>query len=238
MHVFKRGEKIVPVDYHIHTTYSDGQSSIESYIIRAKELGLKEIAITDHIWRTSEWVDDYVNEIRELSEKHNFKVHAGLEAKAIDLDGNVDISKSDRKKVDFVMGVVHRRLPDEDSIFKDLFNLNPLKIQEIEVILIKRMILKGVDIIGHPMRTFYKFKQKCSIDFDLKPEFICKIADYAAKMGAILEWNIKLPGSLKILNFYLEKGSLFTIGTDSHSCEDLGSVNYAKINEVVSRWRG
>lgn len=59
---FKTGDKMMPVDYHIHTNYSDGRDSVEKYILEAKKKGLTEIAITDHIWRTSEWVDDYVNE--------------------------------------------------------------------------------------------------------------------------------------------------------------------------------
>lgn len=36
------------IDYHIHTTYSDGTSSPTSIVKQAKELGYDEIAITDH----------------------------------------------------------------------------------------------------------------------------------------------------------------------------------------------
>ena len=36
------------VDYHIHTTYSDGASTPTQIIKQAKELQYDEIAITDH----------------------------------------------------------------------------------------------------------------------------------------------------------------------------------------------
>ena len=36
------------IDLHIHSNYSDGTFSIEEIISKAKELGLKQIAITDH----------------------------------------------------------------------------------------------------------------------------------------------------------------------------------------------
>ncbi len=235
MHVFTRGERIVPVDYHIHTTYSDGKSSIEEYILRAKEIGLKEIAITDHVWRISDWVDDYVNEIKELSEKHEFKVHAGLEAKAVDLDGNIDVSSSDRKKVDFVMGVVHRMLPDESEI-NDLFNLEAAEIQQIEVELIERMISKGVDVVGHPMRVFYKYKNLRCLNCNPDIRFIERVAEFAANHDAILEWNAKLPDSIRTLKLYVNKGCAFTLGTDAHKCDELAKGDFSKVNKVVSRW--
>ena len=37
-------------DLHIHSSYSDGESSIDEIIQRAASLKLKTIAITDHFW--------------------------------------------------------------------------------------------------------------------------------------------------------------------------------------------
>ena len=35
-------------DYHTHTTYTHGKSTIEENVRQAENLGLKEIAITEH----------------------------------------------------------------------------------------------------------------------------------------------------------------------------------------------
>jgi histidinol phosphatase-like PHP family hydrolase len=37
-------------DLHIHTNYSDGESSVDEIVRRATSLGLKTIALTDHFW--------------------------------------------------------------------------------------------------------------------------------------------------------------------------------------------
>ena len=39
---------ILTGDYHTHTPYSHGKNSVDENVERAKELGLKQIAISDH----------------------------------------------------------------------------------------------------------------------------------------------------------------------------------------------
>ena len=39
---------ILTADYHTHTPYSHGKNTVEENVARAKEIGLKQIAITDH----------------------------------------------------------------------------------------------------------------------------------------------------------------------------------------------
>jgi histidinol-phosphatase (PHP family) len=40
---------IYGTDYHVHTTYSDGQRDPEAYIEAALKLGLREIGFSDHL---------------------------------------------------------------------------------------------------------------------------------------------------------------------------------------------
>ena len=39
---------MVFADLHVHTNHSDGTQEIETVLMKAKEIGLKAIAITDH----------------------------------------------------------------------------------------------------------------------------------------------------------------------------------------------
>jgi len=107
-------------DYHIHTTYSpDGQMSMETACLRAIELGLAEIAITDHIdmdWPNTaippfdvKMLDRYFEDLGKIKEKYkgsiNIKkgIEIGLQPHI--LEECTDIIQS--YPFDFVIASVH-----------------------------------------------------------------------------------------------------------------------------------
>lgn len=80
-----------PGDYHVHTTWSDGDGSVEDCIRQAVELGLPEIGITDHVspsagpdedwWVPLKRMDAYVGDVLAAAARHSdIRVLAGLEA--------------------------------------------------------------------------------------------------------------------------------------------------------------
>lgn len=233
MKTFSSNSEITKLNYHMHTNFTDGKNTIEEYVIKAKKIGLKEIAITDHVWRSSDWVDEYVQKIKMLRKKHSFKILVGLEAKVIDFEGHVDISDADKKKVDFIMGVVHRFVPEAKPPFNDLKNFSPVKMARIEKTLtLKIMRNPDVDVIGHPTRTFYKFcPDRTAYDFPEK--FLLEIVREAAKTDKPLEYNSKLLSKNTLLKLCLQEGARFTLGSDAHSTENLGDIEYGKIQEMI-----
>ncbi len=86
------GPALLPGDYHVHTTFSDGRNSVAECVDRAIELGLPEIGIADHfspvqptLWDSAgielERLDEYVREVREAAARHpEIRVLLGLEA--------------------------------------------------------------------------------------------------------------------------------------------------------------
>jgi histidinol-phosphatase (PHP family) len=82
----------LPGDYHVHTTYSDGEAGIAECVARAVALGLPEIGIADHLAgvEATPWdsatipharLDDYVDEVREAAARHSdITVLLGVEA--------------------------------------------------------------------------------------------------------------------------------------------------------------
>jgi len=60
-------------DLHVHTRFSDGLDTPEQVVVKAKKLGLKAIAITDHD------VIDGIPEALEAKKKHDLQVIPGLE---------------------------------------------------------------------------------------------------------------------------------------------------------------
>ena len=63
-------------DYHTHTYYSDGKSSLEDNVKSAINKGLKQLAITDHSFShiahgiTREKYDEQTIKINELKDKY------------------------------------------------------------------------------------------------------------------------------------------------------------------------
>ena len=97
------------IDLHMHTTYSDGKNTIEEMVQTAIEIGLKKIAITDHIWRNSNWFNYYYNEIIDLRKKYlQIKIMIGFEAKALSTNGEIDAIDYMCKNADIRIGAIHR----------------------------------------------------------------------------------------------------------------------------------
>ncbi len=240
MRTFCEGDQYLKVDHHMHSKYSDGKSTIEEYINEAKKLGIKEIAITDHVWRSSDWVDEYIKEIEELREKNDLKLLAGLEAKVVDEDGSVDVSKEDSEKVDFIMGVVHRYRPEASEPVDDSLNLDPEEAAATERNLtIKMLDNPNVDLIGHPSRTYYKFHYgKETPEFPDK--YFKDMISKANEVGKPLEYNARLPSRVrqKLLQLYLDSNLSFTLGSDSHECGKLQNMDHEFLRKKIEEVKG
>lgn len=239
LRTFTADADYVEVDYHMHTEFSDGDGSVRDYAERAEELGLEEIAITDHVWRSSDWVDDYVEEVRDVSEEVNVRMLAGLEAKVVDREGNVDVKKEDAGKVDFVMGVVHRYYPDEEEPYDDSLNFSPSEAAELERDLTLRLLENPVvDVVGHPSRTYYKFHYGESEE-DFPKEYFRDMIDKAVEVGKPLEYNARLPRRVRdtLLGMYLDSSVSFTVGSDSHTASRLDNLAHDRVRDAVEGTR-
>jgi len=236
LQVLNTGGTFTKADYHMHTHYSDGESSIEEYVAQAEALGLDEIAITDHVWRRTEWVPDYVADVREVAESTDLTVHVGLEAKVIDYDGHVDVTATDSDRVDFVMGVVHRYQPEEASPDDDLCNFDPAEAASRERGLTLALLDNDtVNVVGHPTRTYYKFFYGDKTEADYPVAALRDILAAAKDQQTPLEYNARLPPRIreKLLDLYVEHGVPFTLGSDSHQSGKLPNLDYSRIRRAI-----
>ena len=57
-------------DYHIHSNFNDHSPdnlSISNIIIQAEKIGLKKLAITEHVRKTSDWIPKYLDQSSKIS---------------------------------------------------------------------------------------------------------------------------------------------------------------------------
>ena len=122
------------VDFHIHTTASDGESTPTQIVKRAKELDYDIIAITDHD------NTDGIAEAKIAAEAVDIRMIPGIEIAVVTeedvglhmLGYNIDVE--DEKLKQFLAQMVERRKERNEQLFKVLQDMGyDISIEDIEV---------------------------------------------------------------------------------------------------------
>jgi DNA polymerase (family 10) len=162
-------------DLHMHTTLSDGRNSAEQMALRARELGLEYIAITDHSAShgfgnhvAPDALKAQIEEIRKLDERvDGIRVLIGTETN-IGTTGQPDYDDELLAQLDWVIGSVHTSFAIGSQAMTDRM------IAAIEHPLI--------DAIGHPTGRKISRRAPYAVDID-------RVIDAAARTGTMLEIN-------------------------------------------------
>lgn len=102
-----KNNKIIFDDCHIHTVITDGICTPEDIIEKSIKLGIENIAFTEHIRKVSTY-----NWFKFRDEILNFKskginIFVGIEAKVLNSEGELDVSRDVLESADIVLGSVH-----------------------------------------------------------------------------------------------------------------------------------
>lgn len=203
-------------DYHVHCNYNDHSASdltVKNIIARGEKIGLKVIALTEHVRRTSDWIPRYLAEIRAetaaatASSNELLKVIPGFEAKIL-RDGSIDCCEG-YSRDHFIVASFH-------TIFGD---------KRIWIEALKSAIQNpDVDVIGHlaPEPTF-----------DLNDEELSELASLIFSNHKIIELNAKYhrPPPRWLLKFK-EHQVRFHLGSDAHSLQEIG--NFSRISDLIA----
>ena len=234
------------MDYHMHSGYSaDGEMTIEEACQRAIELGLKEIAITDHIdidWPVPDIVfdipnlDEYIKEIedhkRRFKGRLNIKtgIEMGLQPHVLE-----DAAKIiHRYPFDFIIGSIHL-IGGMDPYQGDYYN-GKTKDEGYRLYYEETLNLirdfDDFDVLGHiGYIKRYSPLPYCKEDDLLHLDLIDEILKTIIKKGKGIEVNTSgyrhiserpMP-PLEIITRYRQLGgSILTIGSDAHDVDGIG----------------
>jgi HisJ family histidinol phosphate phosphatase len=210
------------MDNHLHTTYSDGEDSLRDMVQTAIKLQYSQITFTDHVRRDSPWVDDYLREITELQEEYKgiIKIYKGVEAKIIDLDGNIDFDNKYYDKIDFVLGALHR-IPIGAGQFIRSFEITNWDSKDVFFYLQKASfaVLENqlVDVLAHPFSL--------GVNQNICPlftyEFCTRLRLLSIKHSKYLEYNLSKYNKCVNQSFWEKPQFKVWIGSDSHSVKDM-----------------
>jgi len=201
-------------DFHMHTTYSDGDDTLEAMIAAAAARGYEYHAISDHSGGRGRFGMDpqavraQRHEIRTLSERYGIQTLCGSEVDILP-DGSLDYDDGVLAELDIVIGSVHSAVRQSRD--------------EMTARLIRACENPYVNIIGHP--TGRRFEGFPGYEFDYDAVFAA-----AARTGTAMEIDgqaarLDLPAALarKAKGF----GVTFSLDSDAHRTGDLGATQFA-----------
>ncbi|MCG3208943.1 MAG: DNA polymerase/3'-5' exonuclease PolX [Anaerolineae bacterium] len=217
-----RGELPTPLvtdqirgEVHCHSTWSDGQHSIEEMARAALARGYKYLAITDHSQSlgvanglTPERLRQQRRELDEVQARlPGIKLWQGTEME-IKADGSLDFADDVLAELDFVVASVHTGLrQDRDTLTRRMLNAinNP-----------------HVKLIGHPSGRLLPRRE--AGDFDMEAVFRA-----AAATGTALEINAA-PERLDLNDAHarraIELGVKLIINCDAHHTHDFDNLHF------------
>jgi putative hydrolase len=214
-------------EMHLHTNFTDGKPSIAQVIRRAEELGLAEIAFTEHVRANSDWFPRFANEIKKLAEASTVHVLIGAEVRITDFEGSLDISPTIREQCDIVLGSVHR-FPDKNGQRQAFADIPKDEFADIEYRLSLGLIQQGsADVLAHPGGMSSRYLG------DFPDELYLSLMAEANKSGMAVEINSSYINDFGRYLSLLEKTNPYvSIGSDAHLLNQLGECRN-KLKEIL-----
>ncbi len=223
--------KSIPLyDFHLHTNYSDGKNTIEEYAVKAVKQGYKAICFTDHVDFTTDWFQDYKQEILDANKKYkSLSMFCGIEVRAKDYNGKLNADPKILNEADVMVGVVHS-LPSKDG--KSIYNPQNLPIKEVFELEYRATmgLLKNplVDVLGHPMSNYEKYFGEFSEEYYVKIFQEAKKNDIAIELNPAYQRNFST-----FLKLALKINPLVSLGSNAHSVNDFGK-SVKRVKEFLS----
>ncbi len=229
---------ILTGDYHTHTPYSDGKSSIMENALAAKEKGLKEIAITDHGFNHLLFGlrRKNVKEVREQIEAAKIEtgvnVLMGMESNLVSIKGKIDMCETDYENFDILLFGIHEA--PRFKGFKDWYYL-----------MLRNTVAAHLN--HKPSKTVYKNTTKAFInavknnpvDILTHINFRCfcdveEVAKCCADYGTYMEINTKkYHVTAEELKIMADTGVRFLINSDAHTTSRIGDTVIAE--DIIAR---
>ena len=201
-------------DFHMHTTWSDGDDSLEAMIEAAASRGYEYHAISDHsqgrtrFGMSPEDVRRQREQIAALGRRFGIRT---LQASEVDVlpDGSLDYADEVLAELDLVIASVHSATRQSRD--------------EMTARLIRACENRYVTIIGHP--TGRRFESSPGYEFDYDAVFAA-----AARTGTALEIDgqaarLDLPAPLA--RKAKECGVTLSLDSDAHRTGDLAAIEFA-----------
>jgi histidinol-phosphatase (PHP family) len=226
------------IDYHVHTTFSDGLSDFSDYVEEAVKRNVDEIGFSDHIhFKKESWsmshtdLPAYVSKISSLKRTSPISVKTGLEVDFVPSKMANLMRVIEEFDFDYLLGSVHHVgswLIDSDREIEEWKRRDVDQVCQQYYVLVQDMARTGLfDIIGHlDLVKKFGFMPKNDLT-SLWRETI----EAVSKSKMCIEINtsgLRKPcrevyPSERLLRMCFDYGLPLTLGSDAHRPQDVGA---------------
>ncbi len=202
-------------DLHIHSIYSDGSCTVDEIARKAKEMGMKVIAIVDHSIEHRLGMDEgkarkRQGEIEEAIDMYNIKILSGVECGILP-EGEIALPNFD---FDLVVASIHDFLTVDEYYYR-----------------VKRCLERfgdKVDVIGHLHSEMFGIAGR---DYAKDAELI----DLLIETDTAIEINTThMAPPIDFLEMCSGRRIKYSIGSDAHTLERVGDVRWGF--EIAKRY--
>jgi len=209
-------------DFHTHTNYTHGVSSIEENVIQAETIGLQAIAITEHAYNSVYSIkhgdlDKMRKEINDIKDKYSTRVLLGIEANLISEYGELDVPDEELANLDLVILGFHKmtRTGLKDFFTFVLPNLLRKKATQKQIERNTKAYLRAMDKHRVSILAHLNYGG-CKVD-------CLTIAKKCAEKGIYIELNGKrIDFTKEEIEAMLTTDVKFIINSDAHNAYDVG----------------
>ena len=195
-------------DLHIHSNYSDGETTIDEIVRRASSLKLKTIAITDHFWPSigsrrggKNLIEQRRHEIER--NRNDYPKLTILDGAEVDIQSNGDLAPvaGGLEQFDLVIGSFHWGTDSTRWVS----------------VLVKALRRSKFQILGHWDGYLSSYREE---DGEIAAKAL-------AEAGVAIELNGRYQiENTEFLELAKSLGCIFSLGSDSHYFNTVGKLDF------------
>jgi putative hydrolase len=235
-------------DFHVHSTFSDGASTLAENVQAARDRGLRTLCLVDHVRRDTAWLPDFAAAVDQFRRQPGPQVLAGVEAKILDTSGQLDVPPDLGRQVglDLVLIADHQFPADNGPMHPDqaravIRDGGMTAAEAIERLCEATVNSLRFDVLDWDFRPLlahlFSLLPKIGLVEAMVPDpLLTHLAKRVAHAGTMLEVNEKWScPSARTVTAMAAAGVSLVAGSDSHHCRDIGL--YDSVRRTVSAAR-
>jgi putative hydrolase len=248
-------------DYHVHSVFSDGASTVGQNVQAARGRGLRTLCLVDHVRRDTGWVADFTRAVRPLRAQAGIRILAGVEAKILDRAGRLDLPGG-IDGIDLVLIADHQFPGDggpvDPQVMRAALEAGEADPRDVISCLVKATAnavrtaaaqsapgqagphavapqAAPAHASARPLIAhLFSVLPKMGLAESQVPAWMLgRLAEQARQAGALVEVNEKWGcPSARTVQAFRQAGAEMVASTDSHDCASIG--RYARVRQILA----